>query len=102
VYFNDPTIVVKWVVYKAIKMNTNLSSRFSLLKSILLFMGSAAFDFCFCAFPHEGGHLIANEGWELVHMRPVYVGSNADVLIHGLNERMWSSAYFCVFKRPRD
>ena len=35
-------------------------------------------------------------------MQPVYVGSNADVLIHGLNERMWSNAYFCVFKRPRD
>jgi hypothetical protein len=42
-------------------MNTNPSSRFSLLKSILLFMGSAAFAFCFCAFLHEGGHLIANE-----------------------------------------
>ena len=42
-------------------MNTNLSSRFSLLKSILLFMGSAAFAFCFCAFLHEGGHLIVFE-----------------------------------------
>jgi len=35
-------------------------------------------------------------------MQPVYVGSNADVLIHSLSERMWSNAYFCVFKRPRD
>jgi len=42
-------------------MNTNSSSRFSLLKSILLFMGSAAFAYCFCGFLHEGGHLIANE-----------------------------------------
>jgi hypothetical protein len=41
-----------------------------------------------------------NERWELVHMQPVYVGSNADVLIHSLSERMWSNAYFCVFKRP--
>jgi hypothetical protein len=45
---------------------------------------------------------LGNEGWELVHMQPVYVGSNADVLIHSLNERLWSNAYFCVFKRPRD
>jgi predicted acylesterase/phospholipase RssA len=35
-------------------------------------------------------------------VQPVYVGSNADVLIHSLSERMWSNAYFCVFKRPRD
>ena len=42
-------------------MNTNSSSRFSLLKSILLFMGSAAFAWCFCTFVHEGGHYIANE-----------------------------------------
>jgi hypothetical protein len=44
---------------------------------------------------------LGNEGWELVHMQPVYVGSNADVLIHSLSERLWSNAYFCVFKRPR-
>jgi hypothetical protein len=37
---------------------------------------------------------LGNEGWELVHMQPVYVGSNADVLIHSLSERMWSNAYF--------
>jgi hypothetical protein len=42
-------------------MNTNSSTHSSLLKSILLFMGSAAFAYCFCAFLHEGGHLIANE-----------------------------------------
>ncbi len=43
---------------------------------------------------------LGNEGWELVHMQPVYAGANADVLIHGMNERLWSNTYFCVFKRP--
>ena len=38
-----------------------MKRQISLLKSILLFMGSAAFATCFCAFIHEGGHLIANE-----------------------------------------
>jgi len=46
---------------KGEKMNTNLASRLSFLKAILLFMGSAAFAWCFCGFLHEGGHLIANE-----------------------------------------
>jgi len=45
---------------------------------------------------------LGNEGWELVHMQPVYVGANSDVLIHSLSERMWSNVYFCVFKRSRD
>jgi len=40
-------------------MNANSSSRLTLLKAALLFMGSAAFAWCFCAFVHEGGHLIA-------------------------------------------
>ncbi len=35
-------------------------------------------------------------------MQPVYVGSNADVLVHSLSERMWGNANFCAFKRPRD
>lgn len=42
-------------------MTTHPSSRLTLLKAALLFMGSAAFAYCFCAFLHEGGHLIANE-----------------------------------------
>jgi len=42
-------------------MTTHPSSRLTLLKASLLFMGSAAFAWCFCAFLHEGGHLIANE-----------------------------------------
>ena len=42
-------------------MTTHPSSRLTLLKAALLFMGSAAFAFCFCTFLHEGGHLIATE-----------------------------------------
>jgi len=45
---------------------------------------------------------LGDEGWELVHMQPVYVGKNADVLVHfGGVDRTWSNAYFCVFKRAR-
>jgi hypothetical protein len=42
------------------------------------------------------------EGWELVHMQPVFVGSNADVLTvdSGRGTPSWTSNYFCVFKRP--
>ncbi len=41
------------------------------------------------------------KGWELVHMEPVYVGSNEDVLIEeGGGMRRWTNKYFCVFKRP--
>ncbi|GAB4575914.1 MAG: hypothetical protein Kow0077_29790 [Anaerolineae bacterium] len=42
---------------------------------------------------------LGDEGWELVHMEPIFAGENEDVLIHD-NMRLWSSAYFCVFKRP--
>ena len=38
------------------------------------------------------------EGWEMVHMQPVYVGNNYDVLMHS-EARLWSNAYFCAFKR---
>ncbi|HYO87447.1 MAG TPA: hypothetical protein VER79_02305 [Candidatus Limnocylindrales bacterium] len=40
------------------------------------------------------------QGWELVHMEPVVVGKNADILIHTDNTNKWTSTYFCVFKRP--
>ncbi|MEZ4671066.1 MAG: hypothetical protein R3E39_24440 [Anaerolineae bacterium] len=42
------------------------------------------------------------EGWELVHMQPVVVGRNADVLVvdSGRGSAGWTSTYFCVFKRP--
>ena len=40
------------------------------------------------------------QGWELVHMEPVVVGRNADVLLQSDNANKWTSTYFCVFKRP--
>ncbi|NPV66067.1 MAG: hypothetical protein HPY64_02840 [Anaerolineae bacterium] len=40
------------------------------------------------------------EGWELVHMQPVYAGDNHDVLAFASDVRLWTHAYFCVFKRP--
>ncbi len=42
------------------------------------------------------------DGWELVHMQPVMVGNNADVLVvdSGRGSAGWTSSYFCVFKRP--
>ena len=42
------------------------------------------------------------DGWELVHMQPVVVGKNADVLAidSGRGMASWTSSYFCVFKRP--
>jgi len=42
------------------------------------------------------------DGWELVHMQPVYVGERRDVLVadSGSGGRSWASQYFCVFKRP--
>lgn len=41
------------------------------------------------------------KGWELVHMEPVVLGSNHDVLlIEGGGMKRWARNYFCVFKRP--
>ena len=39
------------------------------------------------------------KGWELVHMEPVTVGRNHDVLTHDATARQWTNQYFCVFKR---
>lgn len=48
----------------------------------------------------ELNHLGA-KGWELLHMQPVHVGKNRDILMHeGGGSRRWSNTYFCVFKRP--
>ena len=42
------------------------------------------------------------QGWELIHIEPVAVGSKGDVLLQdGSGSRFWSNNYFCVFKRPR-
>ncbi len=40
---------------------------------------------------------LGKEGWELVHMQPVMVRRNADVLADVAG---WTNNYFCVFKRP--
>jgi hypothetical protein len=40
------------------------------------------------------------KGWELVHMQPVHIGNNYDVLMHeGGGTRRWTNKYFCIFKR---
>jgi hypothetical protein len=45
---------------------------------------------------------LGEQGWELVHMQPVVVGDNRDVLIHdNSGTRGWTSQYFCVFKREK-
>ncbi len=45
---------------------------------------------------------LGEQGWELVHMQPAFVGSKADVLVaDSSGTRTWTSAYFCVFKRPK-
>lgn len=47
---------------------------------------------------------LGEQGWELVHMEPVRVGDNHDVLVldSGSGTRQWTSNYFCVFKRPKN
>jgi hypothetical protein len=44
---------------------------------------------------------LGQQGWELVHMQPVAIGRNADVMIDdNSNTRTWTNTWFCVFKRP--
>ncbi len=44
---------------------------------------------------------LGDKGWELVHMQPVFVGRNHDVLMEeGGGFKRWTSVYFCTFKRP--
>jgi hypothetical protein len=42
---------------------------------------------------------LGDQGWELTHMQPVFVGGKEDVLAHDPSTR-WTNSYFCVFKRP--
>jgi hypothetical protein len=45
---------------------------------------------------------LGEQGWELVHMQPVRVGQNEDVLVFDSSSgRVWTSRYFAVFKRPK-
>lgn len=39
------------------------------------------------------------KGWELIHMEPVSVGRNHDVVRPDANAAKWGRHYFCVFKR---
>ena len=42
------------------------------------------------------------QGWELMQIEPVGIGSKGDVLMQdGSGSRFWSNNYFCVFKRPK-
>ena len=44
------------------------------------------------------------DGWELVHMQPVGVGRNSDIMVGYAANNMkdfWSNIYFCVFKRRK-
>ena len=44
---------------------------------------------------------LGEKGWELVHMEPVIIGKNHDVLVQeGGGVKRWATNYFCVFKRP--
>lgn len=42
---------------------------------------------------------LGNKGWELIHMEPVIVGRNHDILLHSADHRCWTSNYFAVLKR---
>jgi hypothetical protein len=44
---------------------------------------------------------LGQQGWEMVHMQPVSIGVNYDVMIHegSSSTRQWSNTYFCAFKR---
>ena len=39
------------------------------------------------------------KGWELLHMEPVSIGRNHDVVRPDANAMKWGRHYFCVFKR---
>lgn len=50
-----------------------------------------------------GLNTLGAEGWELVHMEPVFVGKKGDVLMEdSASSKRWTSQYFCVFKRPAE
>jgi len=40
------------------------------------------------------------DGWELVHMKPVNAGNNADIGYGSHSYSGWKNTYFCAFKRP--
>lgn len=41
------------------------------------------------------------QGWEVIHIQPVYAGMNRDILV-GFGDRLeWTCEYFCVMKRKK-
>lgn len=44
---------------------------------------------------------LGEQGWELVHMEPAYVGGKGDVLTTGDTNNHWTNGYFCAFKRRK-
>ncbi|MEI6043257.1 MAG: hypothetical protein WCS37_02580 [Chloroflexota bacterium] len=44
---------------------------------------------------------LGDEGWELLHMEPVPLGTNADVRFLGGDVNTYTHTYFCVFKRRK-
>jgi hypothetical protein len=45
---------------------------------------------------------LGDEGWELFHMEPVLLGTNADVrFLSGNDINAYTHTYFCVFKRRK-
>lgn len=45
---------------------------------------------------------LGEQGWELVHIMPVIVGNNHDVLINVTTAMSsWTNRYFCAFKREK-
>jgi hypothetical protein len=43
---------------------------------------------------------LGQQGWEMVHMQPVAIGDNYDVMTPPADiTRRWSNTYFCAFKR---
>ena len=44
---------------------------------------------------------LGEQGWELVHMQPVFVGEHGDICITRGDSRTWTNNYLCVFKRRK-
>ncbi len=40
---------------------------------------------------------LGDEGWEMLQILPVSMGSKGDVI----NANVWTHVYFCAFKRPK-
>lgn len=46
---------------------------------------------------------MGEEGWELMHIQPVYPGSKGDIMINDQSgSRNWMYTYLCVFKRAKE